>query len=115
MCSLPFVFDALLRPLADLPGVVSVHLIDPDGFVVQTNGQPAGTDEIERWQSLVQTADKEAMTTLVMEQGYLILAPVSLRTLAVKCQRQPTSVPSGGSSRTSNGPHEANGEPAVKD
>jgi len=81
------VIDALLRPLADLPGVVSVHLIDPDGFVVQTNGQPAGTDEIERWQSLVQTADKEAMTTLVMEQGYLILAPVSLRTLAVKCHR----------------------------
>ena len=32
--------------------------------MVQTNGQPAGTDEIERWQSLVQTADKEAMTTL---------------------------------------------------
>ena len=87
VCSLPVVIDALLRPLADVPGVVSVHLIDPDGFVVQANGQPAGTDEIERWKGLVQTADIAAMTTLVMEQGYLILAPVSHRTLAVKCQR----------------------------
>ena len=79
--------EGLLRPLTDLSGVVSVHLVDRDGFVVFATGRPAGSDEIERWRTLVQTSANDATTTLVMENGYLILSPVSPRTLAVKCDR----------------------------
>ena len=80
--------EGLLRPLTDLSGVVSVHLVDRDGFVVYATGPLAGSDEIERWQSLVQSSANDATTTLDMENGYLILSPVSPRTLAVKCDRR---------------------------
>lgn len=80
--------EGLLRPLTDLSGVVSVHLVDRDGFVVFATGPAAGSDEIERWGTLVQTSANDATTTLVMENGYLILSPVSPRTLAVKCDRR---------------------------
>ena len=80
--------EGLLRPLTDLSGVVSVHLVDRDGFVVFATGPAAGSDEIERWRTLVQTSANDATTTLVMENGYLILSPVSPRTLAVKCDRR---------------------------
>ena len=79
--------EGLLRPLTDLSGVVSVHLFDRDGFVVFATGPTAGSDEIERWRTLVQSSANDATTTLVMENGYLILSPISPRTLAVKCDR----------------------------
>ena len=80
--------EGLLRPLTDLSGVVSVHLVERDGFVVFATGTKAGSDEIERWQMLMQSSANDATTTLVMENGYLILSPVSPRTLAVKCDRR---------------------------
>ena len=80
--------EGLLRPLTDLSGVVSVHLVERDGFVVFATGAKAGSDEIERWQMLMQSSANDATTTLVMENGYLILSPVSPRTLAVKCDRR---------------------------
>lgn len=80
--------EALLRPLSDLSGFVSAHLIERDGFVVFSKGPSAGTDEIERWQALIATSPADAMTTLVMENGYLILSPVALRILVVKCERR---------------------------
>ena len=79
--------EGLLRPLTDLSGVVSVHLVERDGFVVFAKGPTAGSDEVERWQTLMQASANDATTTLVMENGYLILSPVSQRTLAVKCDR----------------------------
>lgn len=79
--------EGLLRPLIVLSGVVSVHLVDRDGFVLFASGPVAGSDEIERWQTLVHTSPSETTTTLVMEHGYLILSPVPPRTLAVKCDR----------------------------
>ena len=79
--------ETLVRPLTDLPGVVSTHLLERDGFVVFSSGVRAGTDEIERWQTLLATSAADATTTLVMEDGYLILSPVSSRTLVVKCER----------------------------
>ena len=79
--------ETLVRPLTDLPGVVSTHLLERDGFVVFSSGVRAGTDEIERWQTLLATSAADATTTLVMEDGYLILSPVSPRTLVVKCER----------------------------
>ncbi|MFZ8906347.1 MAG: hypothetical protein ACO2Y2_03205 [Poseidonia sp.] len=79
--------ERLLRPLTELSGVMSVHLVERDGFVVYSSGPPAGSDEIERWQALVQSSTNDATTTLVMEHGYLILSPVAPRTLAVKCDR----------------------------
>ena len=66
--------EGLLRPLTDLSGVVSVHLVDRDGFVVYATGPTAGSDEIERWRTLVQSSANDATTTLVMENGYLILS-----------------------------------------
>lgn len=79
--------ETLVRPLTDLSGVVSTHLLERDGFVVFSSGLQAGTDEIERWQALLATSAADATTTLVMEDGYLILSPVSSRTLVVKCAR----------------------------
>ena len=79
--------EGLLRPLTSLSGVVSVHLVERDGFVVFAAGTTAGSDEIERWQTLMQASANDATTTLVMEHGYLILSPVSPRILAVKCDR----------------------------
>lgn len=79
--------ERLLRPLTELSGVMSVHLVERDGYVVYSSGPPAGSDEIERWQTLVQSSSSDATTTLVMERGYLILSPVAPRTLAVICDR----------------------------
>ena len=79
--------ETLVRPLTNLSGVVSTHLLEGDGFVVFSSGVQAGTDEIERWQTLLAASDADATTTLVMEDGYLILSPVSSRTLVVKCER----------------------------
>ena len=80
--------EGLLRPVTDLSGVVSVHLVERDGFVVFATGVTAGSDEIERWQTLMRASANDATTTLVMENGYLILSPVSPRILAVKCDRR---------------------------
>ena len=79
--------ERLLRPLTELSGVMTVHLVERDGFVVYSSGPPVGSDEIERWQTLVQSSSNDATTTLVMEHGYLILSPVESRTLAVICDR----------------------------
>ena len=81
--------EAVLRGLTDLDGVRAVLLVESDGFVVFSQPSPNGVDSalVESWNALANQAPDEALTTVVMESGYLILKPIEKRVLMTVCER----------------------------
>tara|TARA_B100000003_G_scaffold83464_1_gene74800 strand:- start:930 stop:1235 length:306 start_codon:yes stop_codon:yes gene_type:complete len=81
--------EAVLRGLTNLDGVRTVLLVEPDGFVVFAQPSPNGVDSalVESWNALAKQAPDEALTTVVMESGYLILKPIEDRVLMTVCER----------------------------
>ena len=82
--------EEALRQLTYTAGVQAVHLLEEDGYVIYSHGEETAesvSGEFTRWQTLLQTAEKKSMITLVMEQGYLVFDTVGPRILVVKCTR----------------------------
>jgi predicted regulator of Ras-like GTPase activity (Roadblock/LC7/MglB family) len=81
--------EGVLRGLTDLEGVQVVLLVERDGFVVHAQPSRFEIDSavIESWNALAQKVPNEALSTVVMESGYLILKPVEKRVLMTVCER----------------------------
>mgnify|MGYP001208555980 FL=1 len=81
--------EAVLRGLTSLDGVRTVLFVEDDGFVVHAHPMPHGIEAsvIETWKALAKQAAPDALTTLVMEEGYLMLKPVETRVLMTVCAR----------------------------
>ena len=81
--------EAVLRGLTDLDGVRTVLLVESDGFVVFAQPVPKDIDSVlvESWNALANQTPDGAMTTVVMESGYLILKPIDQRVLMTVCER----------------------------
>ena len=81
--------EGVLRGLTDLEGVRVVLLVEQDGFVVHAQPTPLGIDSsvIESWNSLANKAPSDALSTVVMEGGYLVLKPIQQRVLMTVCER----------------------------
>ncbi len=81
--------EALLRGLTGLDGVRTVLLVERDGFVVHAHPSPHGLEPgvLESWNHLAKQSGNNALVTLVMESGYLILKPVQQRLLMTVCER----------------------------
>ena len=78
-----------LQDIVALRGVASVLLVEEDGFVVYRT-EPDGSDDtltISKWLEMTRTVEAQAVITLVMERGYVVLKPVARRTLMVSCER----------------------------
>ena len=84
-----FMIEGVLRGLTDLEGVRVVLLVEQDGFVVHAQPAPLGIDSsvIESWNSLAKKASSDALSTVVMEGGYLVLKPIQQRVLMTVCER----------------------------
>ena len=84
-----FMIEGVLRGLTDLEGVRVVLLVEQDGFVVHAQPTPLGLDSsvIESWNSLAKKAPSDALSTVVMEGGYLVLKPIQQRVLMTVCER----------------------------
>ena len=78
-----------LQDIGALRGVASVLLVEEDGFVVYRT-EPDDSDDtltISKWLEMTRTVEAQAVITLVMERGYVVLKPVARRTLMVSCER----------------------------
>ena len=84
-----FMIEGVLRGLTDIEGVRVVLLVEQDGFVVHAQPTPLGLDSsvIESWNSLAKKAPSDALSTVVMEGGYLVLKPIQQRVLMTVCER----------------------------
>ena len=78
-----------LQDVVALRGVASVLLVEEDGFVVYRTDSENRDDpmHISKWLEMTRTVDAQAVITLVMERGYVVLKPVASRTLMVSCER----------------------------
>tara|TARA_B100001248_G_C27239731_1_gene388806 strand:+ start:235 stop:540 length:306 start_codon:yes stop_codon:yes gene_type:complete len=78
-----------LQDIVALRGVTSVLLVEEDGFVVHRTDSEDSNDmlQISTWLEMTRTVDQQAVITLVMERGYVVLKPVARRTLMVSCER----------------------------
>lgn len=78
-----------LQDVIALRGVTSVRLVEEDGFVAYRTdpGEEDAPLHISKWLDMTKTVDAEAIITLVMERGYVVLKPVARRTLMVSCER----------------------------
>tara|TARA_B100000575_G_C22942277_1_gene545364 strand:+ start:234 stop:557 length:324 start_codon:yes stop_codon:yes gene_type:complete len=82
--------EAALGTLRDTEGVNALLLLEKDGFVVFQHGEiDANMQRTEalRWLALSGMVEDGAMTTVVMERGYVLLKPTGERLLIVVCQR----------------------------
>ena len=82
--------EAALEALIDTGGVDALMLVEKDGFVVFQHGEIEANmqrTEALRWLALAEMVEDGAMTTVVMERGYVLLKPTEKRLLIVVCQR----------------------------
>ncbi len=81
--------ESVLRGLTGLKGVRTVLFVESDGFVVFARPTPVDVDSalVDSWNALAKQIPDEALTTVVMESGYLILKPVEERVLMTVCER----------------------------
>jgi len=84
------VLERLLREVVQQRGILSVLVFESDGFIVYSNqrevSQPADAS-VTGWKALLDQTESSDTVTLVQEDGYLILTPLPVGTLAVQAAR----------------------------